>query len=150
MPLDIFAKTKLPESLSDEMQAIVDDLKKSSNKEECLRHAYEILDKKYRGWRVKTWARVWEVFEKDAEKMWAMEGFLHCTNMNYLLRILLVGSGFFKDEDICLVWTQIWYVSPHQYMKVRIVGRWVNIDIWAHAYGTQFGRYASGFCKNKA
>lgn len=132
------------------MQAVVDELKESSNEEECLRRAYEILSKRYRGRRVRTWVRIFEVFETDVEKLWTKEEFLHCTNINYLLRILLIKSGSFNDEDICLIWTQIWLVSPHQYVKVKAGNSRINVDIWAHAYGTQFGKYASGFCKNKA
>jgi len=70
---------------------------------------------------------------------------MHCTNINRILKSLLIGSGLFREEDIRIKWTLIWYVSPHQHVQVRIGDRWINVDIWAHAYGIEFGDYTHGF-----
>lgn len=145
MPLDLFSKTHIPDVLPHEMQVAVDDLKKSSDKEECLKKAYEILNRKYRGYRVKTYIRLFDLFTTDIEKLWNTKGFLHCTNINYVMRTLLIKSGYFQESDIRLRWTPIWYVSPHQYLQVRIDDKWVDIDIWAYAYGIRFGDHAHGF-----
>ena len=145
MPLDLFSKTPLPESLPEKMQITVDELKKSSGKEDCLKKVYGIMTRKYRGYRVKTYTRFFEVFKKDIGCFWGREGFLHCTNMNFVMRTLLVKSGFFSEEDLNLKWTQIWYVSPHQFLQVNVDGKWIDIDIWANTYGVGFGDHASGF-----
>jgi hypothetical protein len=145
MPLDLFFKTDIPETLPEEMRKIVDDLKKFSGQDECLRGAYAILSEKYRGYRAKTYLRFFEIFTHDPKKLWQRNGFMHCTNINYLLRILLVGSGFFKEEDIRLKWTQVWFVSPHQYVQVKIGGNWIDVDIWARPFEIKLGDHAHGW-----
>ncbi|MFH1191890.1 MAG: hypothetical protein V1655_00240 [bacterium] len=42
-----FAKKQIPDRLPESLQNIVDELKKSKNKEECLRRAYDVLAEKY-------------------------------------------------------------------------------------------------------
>lgn len=145
MPLDLFSKTPVPDVLPDEMQKIINEIKKSLNKEGCLKVAYEILTAKYRGYRIMTYLKLFDVFKHDIGTLWQKNGFLHCTNINYLLRTILIKSDFFTDDEICLCWTQIWYISPHQYLQVKVDDKWIDVDIWAHAYGIEFGDHAHGF-----
>ncbi len=141
MRLNIFLKPSIPDKIPPAMQDAVEKLRSSKNKEDCLKRAYGILTKKYRGYRLMTYIRFFEIFEDDMEKIWAKDGFLHCTNMNYLMRILLVKSGFFQDSDIDLRWTVYWG-SPHQYMSIDIGDKKVDVDIWGHVNGVKFGEHA--------
>lgn len=143
---NLFSKAKIPLKLPKDMQLLVSKLKKSKNKEDCLKKAYSFLSKKYTGSRLKTYIRFFALFSSDIGKMWGKSGYLQCNKINYLLRILLVKSGFFKDEDIKLKWTLVWYLSPHQYLNIRLdKNKSVNVDIWGKAYGIRFGDYAHGF-----
>ena len=143
---NLFWKAKIPKKLPKGMQDVVDKLKKSKNKEDCLRKAYDILSKKYRGCRFYTYRKFFDLFITDLDKLWAKNGCLHCTHCCYLVRVLLVESGFFKDRDIKLKWAFVWYVSPHRYLNVKIrENKSVNIDLWGKAYGIKFGDYAHGF-----
>jgi hypothetical protein len=145
MPLDLFSKTVIPEKIPNEMQKVINKLKESSNKEECLKNAYNILITKYRGFKVKTYLRLFDVFESDIGVLWNKNGFLHCANINYVMRILLIRSEFFREKDIFIKWTQIWYISPHQYLCVKVNNNLINTDIWGYVYGVKFGCYARGF-----
>jgi hypothetical protein len=145
MPLDLFSKTPIPDVLPDEMQKIINEIKKSLNKEECLKKTYDILISKYQGNRIKTYTKLFNVFKHDIGTLWNKTGFLHCSNINYILRTLLIKSDFFTDDEIRLRWTVIWYISPHQYAQVKIDDKWINVDIWAYAYGIKFGDNAHGF-----
>ncbi|MCG2701474.1 hypothetical protein L6267_04875, partial [Candidatus Parcubacteria bacterium] len=120
MPIDLLSKTPIPNKLPEQMRETINELKTSLGKEDCLRRAYEILTAKYRGQRIKTYTKLFNVFSKDIDKMWSQTGFLHCTSMNYLMRTLLIKSGFFNDSDIALKWTMVWYISPHQYIQVNM------------------------------
>ncbi len=120
-------------------------LKKSADKESCLKAAYGIMTSKYRGYRMETYVRFLDIFRRDLDKIWNEKGFIHCTTMNSLMKILLTKSGFFNDDEIKTKWTAIWYISPHQYLGVKLNGRWVNVDIWGHAFGIGLGDYAHGF-----
>lgn len=145
MPLDLFSKTSLPESLPSEMLTLVNDLKNSSNKEDCLKKAYQILAARYQGHRLKTYTKLCDAFRSDIDYLWSQKGFLHCNNINFLLRILLIKSNFFTESDIRIKWTLVWYVSPHQYLQVKLNDKWVDVDIWARPFGIGFGDHAHGF-----
>lgn len=124
----------------------VSEIVNTLNKKEALRKAYEILTAKYRGYRFKTYMRFFDMFETDIKTLWAKNGFLHCTSLNFLLKELLKRSGKFTDQDFKTRWTLIWFISPHQYLHVQVDnGEWVAIDMWGKAYGIQFGDYAHGF-----
>lgn len=145
MPLDFFSKTKLPEIIPQEIGGAIVELKNTSDKRECLKKAYDILSEKYHGQRVATYLKLFVVLSRSIEGLWQRNGFMHCTNINFLLRFLLVKSGHFSEQDVRLRWTTIWYISPHQYVQVNTDGQWINIDIWAKTYGIKFGDYAHGF-----
>ena len=143
--MDLFFKTDLPRKIPRKMEEIVTKLKKSSNQEECLKLVYEILSAKYQGNRTKTYTNLCDVFMKNTNKLWKKSGFLHCTNMNFLARILLVKSGIFSENDIRLKWTQVWLISPHQYLQVKVGNSWKDVDIWARNFGIEFGDHAHGW-----
>lgn len=126
------------------MQDVINELKKAQSQEECLRMAYKILITKYHGNRIKTITKFFNIFERDIDVLWSKNGFLHCTNINYILKTLLVKSGFFETGDIRTRWTLIWCVSPHQYAQVRINNKWIDVDVWAHAFGIELGDHAHG------
>ncbi len=140
-----FSNRKVPVAIPRGMQDVVDVLKESKTKMECLRRAYDILSERYHGHRFKTYTHLSELFSSDLLLLWNRRGFLHCTNLNYLLKILLVKSELFKDEDIYFRWTAIWFISPHQYVTVKInEADKVNVDLWGKIYGIPFGEYAHG------
>jgi hypothetical protein len=142
----VFGRRPIPAKLPKEMSSIVRKLKHSKNKEACLRKAYSILAEKYRGYRFRTYLLIGQAFRSDLNYLWSKRGFMHCTNLNYLMRILLVKSGFFMDADIEQKWTLVWYVSPHQYLRVRTSkNKFVNVDVWNWPYGIGLGDYARGF-----
>ena len=142
----LFTKTRLPASLPQGMERIVLGLKRSKSKKECLRKAYDILTKKYRGYRGKTYYRAPELFVTDTSTLWKRSGFLHCTQMNYLMRILLVKSGWFADEEILPQFTFVMFFSPHQYLRIQLSEQEnVAVDLWGKAYNVPFGDYARGF-----
>ncbi len=77
--------------------------------------------------------------------LWNESGFMHCTNINYVLRTLLIKSGHFADDDIQIKWTIVWYISPHQYLRIKTGDKYVNVDVWGYVYGIKYGEYAYGF-----
>lgn len=145
MPFDFFSKTPIPSKITPEMEIVIEDLKKSPDQMTCLKNAYTILTKKYHGGYLETYIHLFSAFEQDIDNLWAKEGFLHCTNINFILRTLLIKSEFFTEDDIRLQWTLIGYVSPHQYLEIRIEDTWIAVDVWANVYGIQFGDKAHGF-----
>ncbi len=143
---NLFYKEPLPESLPQGMEKAVSKIKSAAGRRQALETAYSILTNKYRGYKFMTYLKLWQLWETDVNKIWQRSGFLHCTTMNYLLRILLVKSGWFQEEDLRLKYAMIWYVSLHQYLEVRLAPyEWIKVDIWYHHYGKGLGDYGHGF-----
>jgi len=127
-----------------ELDEAIKKLKKAKNKKECLNMAYDIVSKKYHGERIKTYIRIWELSYFNIKKLWLRKGFLHCTNINKVMKYLLVKSGHFKNSEIKKKWTII-VISPHQYLQINLDGQKVNVDVWGKKLGIKFGKYAHGY-----
>ncbi|MCK5021759.1 MAG: hypothetical protein KAR54_00730 [Candidatus Pacebacteria bacterium] len=133
-------------NLPEEMQKIIGELKQSKNKLDCLHKAYDALTAKHRGYRYATITHFSNLFIKNPNELWDKREKILCTNLNHLLKILLVGSGFFMDKDVKKKWTSVGYTSPHQYLRVKINdNQYINVDVWGKANGIEFGDYAHGF-----
>jgi len=137
----LFWKRKIPDKLPPGVQKIVDKLKKTKSKEQCLKQAYESVSKKYRGRKWLTFTKFWDLFRCSVKSIWGRKGFLHCTNLNYILRVLLIKSGKFKESDIKPKITFVG-ISIHQYLRVKINNKYVDVDPWGEAYGIKFGKHA--------
>ncbi len=128
------------------MEEVAIALRQTQSRTECLRLAYDLLTERYHGDRLKTYTHFYEFFPRSLAEVWSRRGFLHCTNINWILRTLLIASGHFLAADLRTRWTLIWWFSPHQYLRVRLEdGTWMAIDVWAQRYGVGFGDYAHGF-----
>jgi hypothetical protein len=146
MSLNLLTKSPLPNNPPKVLIPVIKKLKESRSKEECLKAAYKILTSKYHGHRYLTYLRLFDLFEDDIEVIWSKSGFLHCTILDYLLRLFLVKSGFYKDSEIKHHWTMIWYISPHQFTEVKLSKKKsIFVDIWGKNNGIKYGDYAHGF-----
>lgn len=127
------------------MQKIIDDLKRAKNQRECLEYAYKILTRRYKGEKLRTYIELHQFLISDLKKLWNKK-YLICVKTNYLMKIFLVASGFFKDEDIKTKWSLIWHISPHQYLQIKLNnGEFIKVDIWGENNGIKLGDYARGF-----
>jgi hypothetical protein len=143
---NLFRKSPVPINTGSEIEDAVRQLKINSSKEEYLRAAYNLITTQYVSGRANTILRFFDLFSTDVQEVWNRKGFLHCTNQNFLLTVLLIRGGYFNDADIRARWTLIGFTSPHQYLLVRLPdGKWVEVDCWARQYGVGFGGHAHGF-----
>lgn len=141
MILDYFTAST-PKKVPRSMQSTLVALKKTKSKKECLAKAHKILTTKYYGSSLLTYFPFWRLFW-SIERSWQHTGFLQCTGQNNILRTLLIKSGHFKESDIVPTWTRCWFISPHQYLRVKIDGKWVAVDVWSsHVYGFSIGKHA--------
>ncbi len=132
--------------LPEEMRNLAQEMARKSSQSESLLFAYDVLSRKYRGYRILTFLRLDRLSVTNIETLWNIRGFLHCHHMNYLLRTLLLASGKFQPDDIEVKWTQIWFLSPHQYLVITLDnGERVDIDLWGRVYRIPFGSHAHGF-----
>ena len=143
---NLFSKKPLPKKIPPHLEKIIKQLKKSKTKEQCLKKAYDILTKNYKGFKFNLFKRLSDLFVQDIANLSKRKGEHFCQHLDYIMRIVLVKSGFFKDEDIEQKITLFWYFSLHQYLRIKInKNKYINIDIWSKRYGIRFGDYAHGF-----
>lgn len=145
IPPHFFGKEPIPRLTNPDLLAAVAKVRAASGREAALRSAYALITERFVGKRFRTYLLFWLAFETDANRLWQRQGFMHCTQQNYLLRVLLVQSGWFTEDDIRLAYSLVWYVSPHQYLLVRLKRGWLALDPWNDSYSPGFGYFASGF-----
>jgi hypothetical protein len=141
----LFGKNKLPDELKGEIEKSVISLCKLESKEKVLEKAYEIITTRYHGQKMATLIKAKSIFSAGAQDLWNRSGFLHCTNQNYLLTLLLIKSGHFTENDIRPKWTLLWGFSPHQYLRVKLSNnKFMDVDAWSAIYGIELGYHAHG------
>lgn len=95
-----FSEEKAPERLPEGMKEKINELKFiAKSAEEFLRLAYDYLGSRFRSERFNTFFKFFYLF-KTVNEAWPKDGYLPCTVNNYLLKIFLVKSGWFKEADI--------------------------------------------------
>lgn len=129
-----------------DMEQIVTDLKRAKSKEECLNQAFEFVISNFKASRIKTYLLLHRLLITDVYDNWNTRDYLHCTNLNGILVHLLLESGHFRKNDVKRRWTLLYYLSPHEYLKVKMnKDKETNVDIFGHFYGISLGDYAHGF-----
>jgi len=136
-------KEKIPGKIPGEMEKILSKIKKK-NKKDFAKACFDIVVNRYPGKRILFFLHPQKLFYKDINKIWADRKFQACTIQNYILRVMLIKSGHFKEEDIKLGYGSVNFVI-HPYIKVNIDGEWVNMDPWGYKSGILYGKYALGF-----
>lgn len=141
----VLGKSALPPRLDDEINKITTELRDLETKEQVLQRVYSIITTRYRGGRFHTLLKIFDLFSSSAQDLWNRTGFMHCTNQNFLMTLLLVKSGKFQESDIKRRWTLYLGLTPHQYLDIKIEKGWVKVDAWSSAYGIDIGDYAHWF-----
>lgn len=141
----LFSKEVIGEITDPDLLWAVEKVRAAGSKELALKRASEVVTERCRGYRLRTYLYFWKAFETDPNRLWQRTGFMHCTHQNFLLRTLLVKSGWFLEDEIKLGYSLVWYISPHQYLKIKLDDRVVAADPWNHRFGVPLGYYASGF-----
>jgi hypothetical protein len=132
-----FRKKPLPDKIPDDLLAVIHQIESESKSNlDFLQKAFEFITKTYTGARMKSVTNFWIAFEEPINHK---SGFMPCTSQNYLLRLILIKSGRFTEAD-----TKIKVVPfnffIHQYLKVRIDNKWIDVDPWSAFLGLPFGK----------
>jgi len=141
---NFFLKEPLYKVNNNDLHAAIKQLKKLPTAT-AVERAMDILSEKYECQRIVGAFMLWKLYESDPNKLWERKGHTHCTQLNYLLRLMLVRSGHLKDSDIKFGYSLVFYISPHQYLLVTINDKEVALDPWNYDLGASVGKYAVGF-----
>lgn len=139
-----FGSDPLPEKIPGDMERKIEELKNKSNyPKEFLELAYNFLGTKYHSERLATVLKFHFMF-KSLEDIWIRTGFIPCNQSNFLMRIFLIKSGWFKDEEIRRRQVFLNFV-PHQYLQVKVDGEWLDVDVGEKYRGMPIGRHLKYF-----
>ncbi|MDD5291046.1 MAG: hypothetical protein PHZ04_02920 [Patescibacteria group bacterium] len=139
-----FGPDSMPEKIPAEMEKVIEDLKnKVNSSREFLELAFNYLGTRYHSERLATVLKFHFMF-KSLEDIWSRTGFIPCNQSNFLLRIFLVKSGWFKDEKIRRKHFFVNFV-PHQYLQVKLENKWLDVDVGEKYRGMPIGRHLKYF-----
>ncbi|MFH1522285.1 MAG: hypothetical protein ABIE43_00520 [Patescibacteria group bacterium] len=139
-----FRKKPIPDKIPDSMEKVIRTLKiESKNKEDFLNKAYNYLGGKYRSERFNTFFKFNYLF-KSLDEAWEKKGYMPCTQSNNLLRIFLIKSGFFKEREIKIKNVFANFIL-HQYLKINLNDRWINVDVGEKQRGLKIGEHLKYF-----
>ncbi len=144
-----FAKEPIPPITNRDLQQAITRVKQAVSLMAAIQMALDIMADKYCSRHFMTYLLLYRLFEKDPNKLWQRSGFLHCTQQNYLLRVLLIKSGWLTENQIHLNYSLVWYISPHQFLRLILPTRPVAVDPWNYDQGVPLGCYAVGFGSRK-
>jgi hypothetical protein len=140
-----FADDPVPESMPESMIKKIDELKTGAENSprRFLELAYEYIGSKYHSERFNTVLKFHYLF-KNIDQAWNAGGYIPCTLSNYILKIFLVKSGLFKESEIRRRHVFANFV-PHQYLQIKIGGRWMAVDVGERKRGLKIGEHLWGF-----
>jgi len=139
-----FKCKSLPDKIPLEMEKVINELKsKAKSAGEFLALAYDYLGSKYRSERFNTVLKFHYLF-KDLDEVWTRSGYLPCSQSNYIMKIFLTRSGFFRASDIKTKHVFVNFV-PHQYLRLKINKQWIDIDVGEKQRGLPIGRHLKFF-----
>ncbi|OYT31462.1 hypothetical protein DRJ22_02085 [Candidatus Woesearchaeota archaeon] len=137
-------KGEIPKNLPSGLEKEVKILSKTKSKLECLKKAFKFICDNFYGKSILFFLKFPRLFVADVFKLWNFrfgvgDGFLHCTQHNFLLRILLIKSKKFSEEDIRLIDYVRRPFGFHQLLQVNVGGRWIDVDTYFFHSGFSFG-----------
>lgn len=143
---NLFKKFPIPNQIPNELDNKIREFSKSKDKEIFLRKSFFYIVNNWGGSRINLILKFSRLYQKDLNKIIHTKGYIHCTTMNYLLRVMSVKSGLFDDNDIQIKLTNSWYLAPHQYLKIKLSNKkYIFLDPWNYQFGINYGKYGSGF-----
>ncbi|VVB69781.1 Uncharacterised protein [uncultured archaeon] len=137
-----FIKGKLPDKVPLELVEAVEGMKKQAKDDyDYLWRTYNYVTGKYDGQAKGSGFNraFWSL-----EKIWPVHDYAPDNQQNFILRIMLVKSGFFKDENIQVKYVSLnWYI--HQYLIIKTSKGLIEVDPASDFRGIPFNKHAEGF-----
>ena len=146
MILQMFFNFGFPQEIPKDMEKVINHVKKFKSKRQAIEYVWKYIGEKYHPYcGFTTYTRFYELLSTDMTTLWDSER-THCTKLNYLIRIILIKSGHFKESDFKINWTLVWWFSPHQFMKIKLSkNNYIIVDGWGYSHRIRLNEYARGF-----
>jgi len=137
-----FKRKPIPKNIPEELSKTIDRLNtEATSDENYLELAYKYVTTKHTGGHIRTLTNFWKAF---LDPLCSKSKFMHCAGQNYLLRTLLIKSGRFEEKNIKIVIRFLDFFM-HQYSKIKVNGKIIDVDPWADFIGASIGEKAKWF-----
>jgi len=134
------------EIINPQLKLAITQVSQAKSQLQAIEIASQMMRHRFKGLNFRTYFYWWRAWQINPNKLWSRTGFMHCHHQNFLLRLLLVKSGWFNNKDISFGYSAVWYVSPHQYLIVKLQNKTnLALDPWHISRGARPGEYAAGF-----
>ena len=145
-----FMPDKIPASIPDEMQKIVNALDNESKSDiDFLQKAYDIVNSRYTSPSMGYLKEPQRLFMKNLDNIWTSQGYLPCDKQNYVLKVMLVKSRWFNETDIKEIFTSC-IITPHYYLKIKLNNNsYIAADMWGADHGYKLGEHTGGYCSDR-
>jgi len=127
---NLFKKLLIPKEIPKELSLKIKEFSRGKNKEKFLKKSFLYIVSKYRGNRFNLIFRFDKLFKNNLNYIVNNKGYMHCTTMNFLLRVMAVKSGLFNERDVRLRLANTWYIAQHQYLEVKLGKKKIALDPW--------------------
>jgi hypothetical protein len=139
IPNSGFKKSSLPKVIPQEFAMKIHEINTNSKDYfDYLQEAFNYITTTFYGKRLETIFLFRYAFE-DVYKY--KPGYLPCTSLNYLVRIFLIKSGRFIEEDIKVKTVPLNFFI-HQYLQVKVDGKWIDVDPWSAHLEIPLGKHS--------
>lgn len=139
-----FWKSSLPQKIPAELAEVVESMKRQTkNDYDFLWSTYNYVTGKYDGQQENFRDIITKHFW-SLDKIWPRHDYTPATQQNLIIRLMLIKSGYFKDENIQVNNVFLNYYS-HQYLIVNTSRGPIEIDPAFDYKGIKFGKHAKGF-----
>lgn len=121
-------KVELPSEIKEVVRNLENSVK---TEQEYLQAVFNIvMEKNNTQWqhtRFQAAFKIPRLFVSDLKEIWETKKFVYCTAINFVAYAFLVGSKYFKPEEIRARHTFVNMVI-HQYLQIKVQGLWVDFD----------------------
>ncbi len=76
-----------------------------------------------------------QLFKYNIDELLRKKQFLWCYSQNLILKILLINTEQFKEEDIRIKWTITKRLTIHQYIEIRKYNSLYRLDPFYEQFG---------------
>ena len=123
-----FSKPALPREVPQAMEHKIREMEQQATDPDAyVELAYKFVQSRWHSARFRTITDLPLAFRTDLNEIWDSPGYAHCNTINYVFYVLVARSRFFTPEDVRFR-HKLFNLMVHQYVQVRIRGRWLDAD----------------------
>jgi len=132
-------KTSIPKELKKEILK----LKKITDKKKCILAALKYIKRNFKSTYFLLFIQLHKHYYSNLSNIIKKKGFWPCHIQLFILKVLIIKSGKFKDKDIQTHYS-IYNGVIHEYLKIKLNNNWIDVDPWGYNRGIPLGYHSMG------